>query len=146
MIQSKLFLEVEPQSKLHAIPATFIWPWAHKPQSQNTQGNKPQGEGSRRKIIWHKIRFLIIRYRQWTPAGGEKAGNLIPWQVNGAQFGCLLKNLKNVHYLLFSNLVPCKFLPKKDQIWTWNDIHLVSFIIVKKKNLDILHIQEQGNK
>ena len=57
----------------------------------------------------------------------------MPWQVTGTQFGCLLKNLKNIHYLLFNNLIPYKFLPKKDQIWMYDDIIIVLLIIVKKK-------------
>lgn len=63
------------------------------------------------------MRFLIVRYRQWIPAGGgEEADNLIPWQVTGTQFGCLLKNLKNFHYLSFSTLIPAIFPLKNDQM------------------------------
>lgn len=60
----------------------------------------------------------------------------MPWQVTGTQFGCLLKNLKNIHYLLFNNLITCKFLPKKDQIRMYDDIHhSVTYNSKKKKKL-----------
>lgn len=133
-------LHVEPQPKLMPSP-WFFANHALTNHSDNALRNKPQREGNRKNIIWHKIRFLIIRYRQEIPAGAEKAGDLMPWQVTGTQFGCLLKNLKNIHYLLFNNLIPCKFLPKKDHIWMYDDIHH-SVTYNSEKNLDILHIQE----
>lgn len=76
------------------------------------------------------MRFLAFRYRAQLPAGGEEAGNLILWQVTGAQFGRVLQNLKNVHYLLI-------------WMWTHNDIHQ---IVVTWKQPSCLRIRQQVSK
>lgn len=105
MYNLESFLEMEPQPKLHAICTNAQLNRSLQIKITKYSRKQITGRGNQKNNKVTKKSDSKLSHRQWIPAE-EETGNLIPCQGPGKQFGCLLKSLKTVHALLFSNVIP----------------------------------------